>query len=346
MEMIKKISFEQYQSQVAFLDSTELEDLEPALIVADKHTVHLFSLPEEWEKKIVILEPGESAKHLDSIQIILKKAVELQLDRKSVILGIGGGVITDMTAFAASLYMRGCSVILIPTTLLAMVDAAIGGKTGVDFLNFKNMVGTFYPAEQVLMDPTVLLSLSDREYRSGMAEAIKTAILGDKELLVLLENNMDALKNREISVLKEVISRCAQVKGQIVEKDLKESGIRACLNLGHTFGHALESASGFSSISHGEGVAWGIACALDTGVMLGLTETSLYNRIIALLDAWDYDLKIQVAPEDVEQAMVQDKKKQAGQLRFILVEELEKPWIGEVDQVLIKKVLNKRCLTS
>jgi len=342
METIKKITFAQGESLCAFIDATELEDLSPQLVVADKHTVNLFSLPESWKDRLVVIEPGEENKQLKVIEVILEKAVQLGLDRSSTILGIGGGVITDMTAFAASLYMRGCRVILLPTTLLAMVDAAIGGKTGVDFLQYKNMIGSFYPAQQVLMDPTALLSLSDREYRSGMAEAIKTAFLGDAELLDLLEKKHDELMARDITVLKEVIRRCVMVKGRIVEEDLKEGGIRAWLNLGHTFGHALESASGFTAVSHGEGVAWGMACALDTGLALGLSNKAFCNRAMALLERWSYNLCIPTPAGDIEKAMFQDKKKQQGQLRFVLMKNLEEPWIGEVDSKLIHKVLVQR----
>lgn len=342
METIKNIRFAQSESLCAFIDATELEDLEPQLIVADKHTVNLFSLPEPWKERLVVIEPGEENKQLRVIENILEKAVLLGLDRSSTILGIGGGVITDMTAFAASLFMRGCKVILMPTTLLAMVDAAVGGKTGVDFLQYKNMIGSFYPAHQVLMDPTALLSLSDREYRSGMAEAIKTALLGDAHLLQLLENEHEALVKREISVLKEVIKRCVMVKGRIVEEDLKERGVRAWLNLGHTFGHALESASGFTAVSHGEGVAWGMACALDTGLELGLTNKAFSDRAMALLERWSYTLSMHTAAEAIEKAMFQDKKKQKGQLRYVLLKNLEEPWVGKVEPGIIRKVLEKR----
>lgn len=342
METIKNIQYAQGSSLCAFIDATELEDLSPQLVIADKHTVNLFSLPESWKDRLLVIEPGEENKQLRVIENILERAVLLGLDRTSTILGIGGGVVTDMTAFAASLYMRGCSVILMPTTLLAMVDAALGGKTGVDFLQYKNMIGSFYPAQQVLMDPTALISLSDREYRSGMAEAIKTAFLGDAELLNLLEQKHDALLAREIGVLKEVIERCVMVKGQIVEEDLKEGGIRAWLNLGHTFGHALESASGFSAVSHGEGVAWGMACALDTGLKMGLTDKSFYDRAMAILERWEYPLKMNTPVEAIEKAMFQDKKKQTGKLRYILLKNLEEPWIGEIAPELIRSILKQR----
>ena len=176
MEIIQTVHFGSSDSQLLLASPSEIREREADLYVADTHTAEFLS--EEQKRKTVILPPGESEKNFGSVEKIIARAVEYRLDRASLILGIGGGVVTDMTAFAASLYMRGCRVELVPTSLLAMVDAAVGGKTGVDYGAFKNMIGTFYPAERVFLCPEFISSLPQKEYLCGMAEVIKTAILG------------------------------------------------------------------------------------------------------------------------------------------------------------------------
>ena len=182
-------------------------------------------------------------------------------------------MVCDLTAFAASLYMRGCRLTLVPTTLLAMVDAALGGKTAVNLGSAKNLVGTFYPAEELVhLDPRPGHAAAQRELRCGLAEAIKTALLGDADLLDLLRRPARGAAPRgDPAALEQTVFRCLAVKGRIVENDLRESGERAVLNLGHTFAHALESATGFRRYRHGEAVAWGLGRALELGVALGVT---------------------------------------------------------------------------
>lgn len=342
MELIKDIDMGNFHSRVAFITSEDLTGLEPGLVVVDRNTKDLLTLPRGWNDRLVVVEPGEKAKNWSSVETILSRAVELELDRSSRFIGIGGGVICDMTAFAASVYMRGCAVSLIPTTLLAMVDAAVGGKTGMDFLSYKNMVGSFYPAEHVFIEPQVLNSLSEREYLSGMAEAIKTAWLGDEELFSLLESKKELLLKKDHDTLKELIRRCVTVKGTVVEEDLKEKGIRAWLNLGHTFGHALESATGFDLVSHGEAVAWGMACALDASEQMGLIQGEFLARARKMLDHWEYRLTVPANLEKVKSAMLQDKKKSKGQLRFILMKDMKEPCICPVEEETLNRVLTAR----
>jgi len=307
------IKFENFQTNITFTKSKEMTFEGVKLLVSDTNTQSLIDQTSQ-----VVLPPGEAHKDWSSVDVILKKALELGLTRDSVIAGLGGGVITDMTAFAASLYMRGTKLVLIPTTLLAMVDAAFGGKTGVDYGGYKNMVGTFYPAGELVIAVDFLKTLPAEEYKSGMAEVIKTAMLGDEDLLGLLEQNYQRIQKKDLGILEEIVQRCLKVKGSFVEADLKEGGIRAHLNLGHTFGHALESLTGFSGLSHGEGVAWGIRQALQVGETLGLTDSAYRTRITKLLDLYAFDHRTNYTPQQILGAMEKDKKKKGGDLRFIL----------------------------
>jgi 3-dehydroquinate synthase len=288
------------------------------LVVTDSHVASLYKLK---RGDVLILPPGENHKNWDSVTKIVRKAFERNLDRTSTLVGAGGGVIGDMTAFAASLYMRGTGLLLHPTTLLSMVDASLGGKTGIDFDSFKNSIGTFYPATEIHIDPTVVSTLPDREYLCGLAEVIKSAMIGDADLLLLLENRRERILSREPGLVRELIERSLTVKGKIVEEDFTEKGVRAWLNLGHTFGHALETVTGFK-ISHGEAVAWGIGRALTLGVKLGITDTAYRKRIRDLLTAYGYSLEIPI-PGIVEYtaAFMKDKKKAGSAVRFIIPEE-------------------------
>ena len=220
MEIIKDFNFGGFPCRAAFYSAEELLPGEAALFVGDANTAPLIhgadSLP------AIILKPGEEEKQWPAVDRILKSAMERGLARDSVICGAGGGVATDMTAFAASLYMRGCRLILMPTSLLAMVDAALGGKSGIDAGVYKNMIGSFYPAEEVRYCPEILSTLPESEYWNGMAEVIKTAIIGDEELMDLLRNEKDAVRSRDPETLKEIIGRCVLVKGALVEEDLRE----------------------------------------------------------------------------------------------------------------------------
>lgn len=316
------------------------------LVVCDTHT-------EPWAQKFlgepretggslrtnppvstVVLPAGESHKGWSSVETILQRAVQLGMARDGLFVGLGGGVVTDLTAFAASVFMRGVSVCLVPTTLLAMVDAAVGGKAGFDLFNIKNLVGTFKPADRIYMASEVLESLGEREWKSGLAEVIKTAIIGDRELLSLLETQYNELRSPDRvsktqgSIIQELIYRCVAVKGRIVEADPEERGNqRALLNLGHTFGHALETTAGLGTLTHGEAVAWGIARSVELGRALGITPPERGERILALLRSYGYETGTRFSdpggsfrydPPVLLWAMEADKKKKAGQRRFIV----------------------------
>ena len=246
---------------------------------------------------------------------------------------MGGGVINDLTGFAASIYMRGAELCLVPSTLLAMVDAAIGGKTGFDLFGAKNFAGSFYPAARVYMPAASLRSLPAREWKSGAAELIKTAVLDTTGRLMEAVTKGDTLRSLvsgggspDTGVLEDLIAQSALVKGRIVESDPKETnGQRELLNLGHTFGHALEACAGLGALSHGEAVAWGMVRACELGLSLGRTPPSRADRIIGLIRSLGYET---AAPHPLAQdreaflrVMAGDKKKKAGDPRLVVPDE-------------------------
>ncbi len=333
-----EFNFGQFKTKVSFCELDNLLPQTTSLIVADENTSYL--IPDEMKESSVILPPGEIYKDWKSIEKILTKAVELELGRDANFVGIGGGVICDMTAFAASLFMRGCSVTLIPTTTLSMCDAALGGKTGVDFKDYKNLVGTFYPATELRICVDTLKTLEKREFLSGIAEVIKSAMLADNELLTYLENNRDNILGLKRESLEFIINSCIKVKGKIVEADLYERSIRAHLNLGHTFGHALETVTGFADFSHGEGVIWGIGRAMETSRELGIVNREYYDRVFSIINLYGYRTKANVDATKIINAMKLDKKKKGGIVKFILQTAPQETLIREVPEDILYKVIN------
>lgn len=301
--------------------TTEIEFLprpacpEAAVSVFDANTMPRFSA---GARGAVCLAAGEAAKQWQSVDAVLHRCAESGMGRDGTLAGFGGGVVCDLAAFAASLYMRGCRLVLVPTTLLAMVDASLGGKTGIDFLGYKNLVGTFYPAHRICIAPSALESLPDREYRSGLAEVIKSAIIADSALLDLLERDRERVLSRDADTLQQMIRRSLTVKGRIVQQDPRETGIRAVLNLGHTFGHALEAATGFDGWTHGEAVAWGIGRALSAGLRFGMTDAAFARRIRALLRAYGFRLEADAGFESLRPAFAVDKKRAGGVTRLVI----------------------------
>ena len=328
------------RSRVFFHRSFRLPAFEgTGLYVFDAHTEELFG--GETERKVVI-PSGEKGKSWQNIAAIEERAIETGLSRDSSIVGVGGGMICDMAAFAASLYMRGCRLILVPTTLLAMVDAALGGKTGINYSGYKNMLGTYYPAGEIHVAPLVLQSLSEREYRSGLAEVIKTALLGEEKLFQVLRNDRRSVETRDLDTMGDVVRRCMNVKGGIVEKDPREQGIRAHLNFGHTFGHALEASQDLSGWTHGEAVAWGIARALDLGVKAGITDPDYSRSVKELLREYGFAVTLDgldVQTDRLLEAMTKDKKKMAGAIRFVIQKNFGETEVREFDRADVRKIL-------
>ncbi|POR01813.1 3-dehydroquinate synthase [Alkalispirochaeta sphaeroplastigenens] len=291
-------------------------------VIVDENTARLLPGKSPAEPGVpprLVVPAGEACKDLAVLNYLLQEFARLGLRRDSVIAALGGGAVTDLAAFAASIYLRGIEVVLIPSSLLAMVDAAVGGKTGIDLEGYKNMVGTFYPAREVRLVPELLQTLSEREYRSGLAEVIKAALLDDPELLKILEDEAPAVCARDESLLSEIIRRAVLVKCRVVAEDFTEQGRRAHLNLGHTFGHALEACLGLGVWTHGEAVAWGIARAMDLGRAEGLTDPAWARRVESILDRYGYPWKERPArAENIIEAMAQDKKRRHDGVYFIV----------------------------
>lgn len=271
--------------------------------------------------EVVILPDGEQYKSLDVLQKVWDKALEARLDRSTTFVALGGGVIGDMTGFAAASYQRGVHFVQVPTTVMAQVDSSVGGKTGVNHPLGKNMIGAFYQPRCVLIDTDSLDSLPDRELASGLSEIIKYGLIRDAPLFQWLEDNMDRLLNRDADAFAYAIQRSCVNKAEVVAADEREGGVRATLNLGHTFGHAIETATGYGSWLHGEAVAAGTVMAADMSQRLGWIDAALARRIRTLMER----AKLPTAPppdmqaEQFRSIMAVDKKVQDGKLRLILL---------------------------
>ncbi|TVR69443.1 MAG: 3-dehydroquinate synthase [Spirochaetaceae bacterium] len=311
------------------------------LLVVDGNTEAI--LPRDPAIPVVVVPSGEACKEFAVLEHLLGEFVRFGLRRDSTVAALGGGAVTDLAAFAASIYLRGLDVVLIPSSLLAMVDAAVGGKTGIDFRGHKNMVGTFHPAREVRIEPGLLRTLSDREYLSGLGEVIKTALLGEPVLLELLETRSEAILARDSLIMKDVIRRAVTVKCDIVASDFREQGRRAFLNLGHTFGHALEACLGLGKWTHGEAVAWGIARAMEVGQALDITDAAWVQRVKDLLNRYGYPITAFPAPaECLLQAMEKDKKRRRGGIGFILQTKPFTTVQRTVDGDIIRSILENR----
>lgn len=309
-------------------------------------TSNTVALYRKDDSMLMVLKAGECFKTMQSVLEIVKAALDSNFDRNAVFTAIGGGVICDMTGFAASIFKRGAKLEFVPTTLLAMVDASLGGKTGCDFEGYKNMTGSFYPASRLYVWSSFVLTLNDREYISGLAEAIKTALLFSKKLYNAFSENKDDILARKEDILDFIITECVKAKAKIVEKDFREKGERALLNFGHTFGHALETVSGLGTISHGEAVAWGISRALACGVKKGITDLQYAEEAINLLTSYGYQtapLPFCVENSDstktkLIECMHKDKKNNSPQIKLILQKNLCTNVIDTAEDTLIKTV--------
>jgi shikimate kinase / 3-dehydroquinate synthase len=266
----------------------------------------------------VVLEPGEEHKNTASMERIWNAALAAGADRKSRFLALGGGVVTDVSGFAAATWMRGVPWIGIPTTLLAMVDASVGGKTAIDLKNAKNAVGAFWQPSAVLCDVDFLATEPARGFASALSEIVKTAVIGDPDLFTLVEKQADAIRGRDLGVTAEMVRRSVRVKARIVGLDEREDGLRACLNLGHTVGHALEAQAGYGRMRHGEAVSLGLVAALRIGERLGVTERSLVERCILVLRI--LGLPVDLSAHSLSKAVEligHDKKRAGSRVRFV-----------------------------
>lgn len=288
----------------------------------------------------VTLPDGECYKDLMHIEKILGAAVDAGLDRKSYMLALGGGVIGDMTGFAASMWMRGIDFIQVPTTLLAQVDSSVGGKTGVNLPAGKNLIGAFHQPRSVIADTSVLRTLPAREVSAGIAEIIKYGLLGDAAFFTYLEEHMAALRALDPEVVSYVVAHCCEMKKAIVAEDEKEAGVRAKLNLGHTFGHAIEKLTGYSAWLHGEAVGAGCVMAAMLSQELGYLSENDLERVKALVEAAGLPVCIPSLPmQAAKAAMAGDKKSVAGVVRFILMESIGKSFIAQAPEEKVDGVM-------
>jgi 3-dehydroquinate synthase len=265
---------------------------------------------------------AEEAKSLGWLERLYDRAVELRLDRRSPMIALGGGVVGDLAGFAAATYMRGVPFVQIPTTLLAQVDSSIGGKTAINHPRGKNLIGAFYQPRLVLIDVDTLQTLSGRELRSGLAEVVKYGVIAKPDLFELLEGCTAEGLRQDGALLTRVIRDCCQIKAEVVAADEHETGIRAILNFGHTFGHAIEAAGGFSTYTHGEAVAIGMVWATDLSQRMGLCQPELLARVKRLLQSLGLPIALKARLEGIRETILLDKKAVAGRLRFITVERL------------------------
>ena len=275
----------------------------------------------EIRVEVVILPDGEEHKSMDVLMKVFDKALDARLDRQTTFVALGGGVIGDMTGFAAASYQRGVHFVQIPTTVMAMVDSSVGGKTGVNHPAGKNMIGAFYQPRCVLIDTDTLSTLPDREYASGMAEVVKYGLIRDADFFEWQERNVDALMARDGDVMVRAIERSCVNKAEVVALDEKEGGIRATLNLGYTFGHAIETGIGYGEWLHGEAVSVGMVMAADMSERLGWTDKSVARRTLDLLKKFNLPVDVPecMTVETFEKLMAVDKKAANGKLRLILL---------------------------
>ncbi len=272
-----------------------------------------------------ILPDGEQHKTLQTLGSVLDALVAARLNRDAIVLALGGGVIGDIAGFAASCYQRGVGYVQIPTTLLAQVDSSVGGKTGVNHSGGKNLIGAFYQPLAVIMDTDSLATLPDRELAAGLAEVIKYGCIWDQALFDWLEVNMEALKARDTQALTHAIARSCEIKAAVVAKDEREQGLRAILNFGHTFGHAIEAATEYRTFLHGEAVAVGMLMAADLSRRLGMIDAASQERIRAILTRAGLPVEApRIGAARAFELMRMDKKVLAGTVRLVLLEKLGK----------------------
>lgn len=277
-------------------------------------------------KKLIVIDDTEPHKNLATIEKIIAELLELGIDRNSYIIGIGGGIVCDITGFVSHIYMRGVRFGLVPTTLLAMTDASIGGKNGVNFNENKNFIGSFDNPDFIIADSKFLHTLPEKQYLSGLGEIIKYALIGNSNILNILETNSDKILNRNSETIQKLVSESVLTKIKIVEKDPDDKSIRHILNFGHTIGHSIEL---LEDIPHGLAVVKGMNAATDISVKLGILATDKAQQIKQLLTSFGYDISYKLGENHIR-LLSNDKKKEDSNIRFVLLEDIGKPQIRKM----------------
>jgi len=292
-----------------------------------------------------VFKAGEGSKNISVMERLFRKAAGAGLDRDSFIIALGGGVSGDMAGFLAASYMRGIGFIQMPTTLLAMVDSSVGGKTGFDLPEGKNLVGAFWQPKLVLIDPSLLKTLPKREVVCGLAEIVKTALILDKKFFSFLEKHGSDILALKTGPTAKAIARCCELKASVVSADEREGSLRAILNYGHTFGHAIETASGYSRIAHGEAVAMGMGMAADLAVRLEILSKADAMKQEALLESLSLPRRVAgLKPADIVDAMSKDKKTRGGKLNFVLLSKIgSAKVVKDIPRGIVLKAVRGRC---
>ncbi|MBQ0958092.1 3-dehydroquinate synthase [Ideonella sp. 4Y11] len=292
----------------------------------------------------IVLPDGEAHKEWTTLNTIFDVLLAQGCDRQTVLYALGGGVIGDMTGFAAASYMRGVPFVQVPTTLLAQVDSSVGGKTAINHPLGKNMIGAFYQPLRVLCDLSTLATLPPRELSAGLAEVIKYGPIHDPAFLVWLEQNIEALRAGDQAALAHAVARSCEIKAEVVGADEREAGLRAILNFGHTFGHAIEAGLGFGVWLHGEAVAAGMVMAAELSARLGLCAADLRPRLEALLQRAGLPVRgPRLGAAEYLQHMRVDKKASAGEIRFVLIEGLGSAVVRPAPDALVADVIESLC---
>ena len=309
------------------------------VIITDKNVRqlygHLFPVPD-----VIEIGMGEGVKTLKTVEEIYQKFLDLELDRSSLVVGIGGGVVCDITGFCASTYMRGLHFGFVPSTLVAQVDASIGGKNGVNFKGYKNIVGIIRQPQFILVDFTLLKTLPDRDFLCGVSEIIKSALIKNKNLFETLEEEYQELLARNKDVLEKVVTDTITIKVKVVERDVEESGERRVLNFGHTFGHAIEKTAG---LPHGEAVSIGMAIATDISVIRGMLTKDESRQIKTLLQKVNLPVKIPCDPDSLLDAVKRDKKRHQKDIYFVLLSGIGRAETEEISYQELKDYTHDLC---
>ena len=328
-------------SQQVFIITNEI--VAPLYLQAVKNLLDVKTVEE------IILLDGEEVKTLETAEQIFDKMISVPLDRSATVIALGGGVVGDISGFTAACYQRGIAFIQIPTTLLSQVDSSVGGKTAVNHPRGKNMIGAFYQPQRVIVDPLTLTTLDRRQFSSGLAEVIKYGMINDPPFFEWLEDNINQVMALETDTLEYVIEQSCINKARIVEQDEKEGGVRALLNLGHTFGHAVETATGYGNWLHGEAVALGMVMAGHMSQLQGDFSKEELERLVSLLEHAHLPVQASTdfSPDQLRELMMLDKKVQHGKLRLILLKGIGQAYItDEYEESALNATLENFALGS
>ena len=317
-----------FQDLVGELDAFNLTNRKVCIVTERKVASYYLNAIHELleghcrQTNIFIFQEGEKSKNLDTVSQLYRYLIQHEYDRKDMLLALGGGVVGDLTGFAAATYLRGIDFVQVPTSLLAQVDSSIGGKTGVDFQNYKNMVGAFYMPKLVYINIRTLLTLSEREYHSGLGEVIKHGLIRDKAYYRWIKEHREEIAARDADAMAVMVEGSCRIKREVVEEDPKEKGIRALLNFGHTFGHSIEKLMEFR-LTHGECVAIGCRLAAGMSCDRGYISCEEYDDIQETFRYFDFPaLPRELNPEDIVRETRHDKKMEHGSIRFILLRQI------------------------